>query len=204
MDVFQRYYERYDAWYDEYKFSYLSELRALKKVVPEFGKGLEIGVGTGRFAKPLGITLGVDPSGEMLKFAMRRGVNTRWGVGEDLPFWDGTFDYAAIIISLCFVRDPLGVLRESQRVLKNNGRIILGIVDKDSFLGKFYRKKKSMFYAEANFFSAKELLKLIYSLGFSQISCYQTLFSLPQDIKSIQNPQEGFGKGGFVVISGRK
>ena len=204
MSVFGRYYKRYDDWYDINRFVYLSELKAVKKVLPEFGKGLEIGVGTGRFASPLRITLGIDQSAEMLRIANQRGVNTRWGFGEDLPFWKESFDYVAIIISLCFVKDPLKVLRESQRVLKKNGQIILGIIDKNSFLGEFYQKKKSMFYKEANFFSVKELSRLLGSLGFQEISCYQTLFDLPKKIHSVQNSRKGFGRGGFVVISGQK
>lgn len=204
MNVFDRQYKKYDAWYDKNRFVYLSELQALKKVLPKSGKGLEIGAGTGRFTGPLGITLGIDPSAEMLRLARQRGVNMLLGFGEDLPFLHGTFDYVAIIISMCFVNNPLKVLQESRRVLKKNGQIIIGIVDKDSFLGKFYQKKKSSFYKEANFFSVKELSGLLGSLGFQKISHYQTLFDLPEEINSVQKPCKGFGKGGFVVISGAK
>jgi len=204
MSIFNQYYKTYDMWYEKNKYAYLSELQALKKVCPESGRGLEIGVGTGRFAAPLGITLGIDPSEKMLKIANSRGVNTRWGVGESLPFWSETFDYVTIIISLCFVKDSLKVLQESLRVLRKNGRIIIGIIDKDSFLGKFYQKKKSIFYKKANFFSVKELTEILTSLGFKQIKYYQTLFNLPTQIKTIQKPHQGFGKGGFVVISGKK
>jgi len=204
MNVFDSHYEKYDFWYDKYRLAYLSELKALREVIPKSGKGLEIGVGTGRFASPLGITLGIDPSLEMLKIAKSRGVNTRWGAGESLPFWSETFDYVAIIISLCFVGNPSKVLQESLRVLKKNGLIILGIIDKNSFLGKVYQKKGSIFYKEANFFSVKELTDLLISFGFKQIKHYQTLFKLPGQIKEIQEPQKGFGKGGFVVISGMK
>ena len=204
MSVFERYHNTYDAWYDKYKFAYLSELEALKKVLPEFEKGLEIGVGTGRFAKPLEITLGIDPSTEMLRTAAQRGVNTRWGFGENLPFLHETFDYVAIIISLCFVNEPLKVLQESQRVLKKNGQVILGIIDKNSFLGKFYQKKKSIFYRKARFFTVKELASLLKAAAFNHFSYHQTIFQLPNQINSIEKPQKGFGKGGFIVVSARK
>ena len=204
MNVFDRDYKRFDSWYDRNRFSYLSELKALKKVLPKFGKGLEIGVGTGRFAAPLEITLGIDPSFEMIKIASQRGVNVRWGFGEDLPFWDETFDYVAVIITLCFVKDPLKVLQESWRVLKKNGKIIIGIIDKDSFLGRFYQKKESIFYKNANFFTVKRLTGLLHTSQFERVSYYQTLFQLPSDMISVQEPEKGFGRGGFVVISGRK
>jgi len=61
-DIFDKYYKKYDAWYEKNKFAYLSEIGALKKVVPNKGEGLEIGVGTGRFASRLGIKYGADPS----------------------------------------------------------------------------------------------------------------------------------------------
>jgi ubiquinone/menaquinone biosynthesis C-methylase UbiE len=85
--IFDKYYEKYDAWYDKNRFVYLSELEAIKRVLPKEGKGLEIGVGTGRFAAPLDITMGIDPSRNMLSIAEHRGVNARWGFGEDLPFF---------------------------------------------------------------------------------------------------------------------
>lgn len=202
--IFDRYYNKYDAWYDRNKFTYLSELEAIKKFLPKKGKGLEIGVGTGRFAVPLGIKYGVDPSKNMAKISKRRGVNARLGFGENIPFLNEAFDYVAIIITLCFVKNPKKVLEEAARVLKKNGRIIIGIVDKESFLGKFYRRKKSIFYKEAKFFGVKELTDLLRLVGFKGFSYYQTLFSLPEKMISIEKPQKGFGRGGFVVILGVK
>ncbi|MCK4912845.1 MAG: class I SAM-dependent methyltransferase, partial [Candidatus Omnitrophica bacterium] len=146
MNAFDCYYKEYDAWYERNKFAYLSELEAIRKVLPKGGKGLEIGVGTGRFAQALDIAMGIDPSKKMIDIAAQRDVVVRWGFGEDLPFFEDTFDYIAIIITLCFVQNPQKVLKEAIRVLKKNGKIILGIIDKNSFLGKFYQRKKSVFY----------------------------------------------------------
>lgn len=202
--LFDRYYKKYDSWYDSNRFAYLSELEAVKKVLPKNKKGLEIGVGTGRFAAPLGIKYGIDPSKNMLKIAKGRGIAAREGLGEKLPFENGVFDYVTIIITLCFLRDPERVLTESKRVLKKGGKVIVGIIDKDSFLGKYYQKKKSVFYGHANFFSARQAAGLLKNAGFSVLSCYQTLYRLPNRIYTIQEPQRGFGKGGFVVISGGK
>lgn len=203
-NIFDRYYKRYDAWYDRNKFAYLSELKTLKKVLPKRGNGLEIGVGTGRFAHALGITTGIDPSKNMIRIARKRGIDVRLGSGEQLSFKNSTFDYVAIIITICFVNDPEKVLQEARRVLKKNGRIIMGIIDKDSFLGEFYQKKKSVFYKKANFFNVKEITDLLKNTGFYKFSYYQTLYKLPAEIKSVERPRKGFGQGGFVVISGEK
>ncbi|MFC1645830.1 class I SAM-dependent methyltransferase [Candidatus Omnitrophota bacterium] len=203
-DIFDKYYKKYDAWYDRNKFAYLSELKAIRKVLPKKGKGLEIGVGTGRFAHTLGIATGIDPSKNMIEIARKRGVDAKIGSGEHLSFKNDTFDYVAIIITICFVKEPNKVLREAKRVLRRNGKIIIGIVDRDSFLGKHYQKKKSLFYKEANFFNTREIKDLLKNTGFSSFAYYQTLFKLPAEMKSVQKSRKGFGQGGFVVISGEK
>jgi len=203
-NIFDQYWRRYDTWYDEYKFAYLSEIEAIKKVLPMKGKGLEIGVGTGRFASVLGISNGIEPSTKMAKLAQKRGIRVQIGNGENLPYRDKEFDYVLIAITICFVQKPKKVISEAKRVLKDNGKIILAIVDQNSFLGKFYQEKKSVFYKEANFFSVKEMVKLLEDNEFGKFSFYQTIFNLPEKVKTIETPLEGYGKGGFVVISGEK
>ena len=137
--------------------AYLSELEAVKKLIPKKGVGLEIGVGTGRFAEPLGIDVGVDVSEKMIHIAKQRGVDARLGDGENLQFPSNTFDYVVIIVTICFVKSPLNVLKETARVLKPNGNVIIGIIDKNSFLGEYYQKeKKSVFYKYATFFLCRK------------------------------------------------
>jgi ubiquinone/menaquinone biosynthesis C-methylase UbiE len=203
-NVFNKHYKRYDAWYDKNNYAYLSELDAVKLVLPKKGKGLEIGVGTGRFASALGIKYGVEPSANMAKLARKRGVEVYLGYGGALPFIDGSFDYVVMIITLCFIKDPLQTLKEAHRVLKKDGKIIIGIVDRESFLGKFYLEKKSIFYKKAKFFSVDDVRVLLRATGFKGFSCYQTLFILPGAMNAVEKPKKGFGKGGFVVISAKK
>ena len=207
MKIFDIYSKEYDQWYEENKFAYLSELEALKKVVPKKGRGLEVGVGSGRFAQPLGVAFGIDPSKKMLEIAKKRGIKTFVGKGENLPFTDNEFDYVLIVITICFVKNPEIVISEARRVLKNNGKLIIGIVDRNSHLGKFYQEKKRQghrFYKFANFFSAKEIIKLLEKYNFKEIVTYQTIFQSLENIKKVEKPKKGFGKGGFVVVCGKK
>ena len=51
-----------------------SELRAVKAVVPENRHGMEIGVGTGIFASPLNIKVGVEPSKKLAEMARTKGI----------------------------------------------------------------------------------------------------------------------------------
>ncbi|TRZ83854.1 class I SAM-dependent methyltransferase [bacterium] len=203
-NVFDLYSKQYDAWYSRHEFAFLSEIEAIKKALPVDGKGLEIGVGTGRFASSLGISTGIDPSSEMLRIAKERGVDTYLGFGETLPFPQEVFDYVAVIISLCFVENPKKVIEEAYRVLKTNGKVIIGIVDRESFLGTFYQRKESVFYKKARFFSVAEVTGLLKEYDFSFFSYYQTISVLPDDMESVEKPQKGFGKGGFIVIAAKK
>jgi SAM-dependent methyltransferase len=68
--------------------------------MPWQGRGLEIGVGTARFAAPLGVQVGLDPSRPMLEYAFERGISTIQGVAEALPFRDGSYDYAVAVTTI--------------------------------------------------------------------------------------------------------
>jgi len=83
-DVFEHFVNEYEEWFLKHKFAYLSELKAVKALLPE-GRGVEIGVGTGRFAVPLKIKIGVEPSKRMGKIARRRGILVIEGTAENLP-----------------------------------------------------------------------------------------------------------------------
>lgn len=202
--IFDEYYDEYDLWYERNRLAYLSELEAVRAALPGRGRGLEVGVGTGRFASPLGIPYGIDPSFRMIKLAGERGVKVIVARGEEMPFRDDTFDYALIAITICFVENPERVIRETGRVLKDGGRIVVAIIDKDSFLGRAYQSKKSKFYREARFFSVDEVASLLYRCGFDDLSFLQTLFRFPNELEEVEGVEAGYGKGGFVVISARK
>ncbi len=203
-DIFSRYYKQYDRWYDVATEVYLSELLAIRKFLPRKGEGLEIGVGTGRFASLLGIRYGIDPSRKMASLARKRGIDVRIARGERIPFPSGRFDYVVIVTTLCFVSSPYKVICEAARVLRDKGRIIIGIIDKDSFLGKYYERKKSKFYRDAYFLSVEDVKDLLSVCGFRKIGFYQTIFSYPHKIKSVQPPRKGYGEGGFVVVGAYK
>lgn len=205
--IFNIYIEEYEQWFETNKLAYLSELEALRKAFPSSWKnGLEIGVGTGRFAQPLGIKIGIDPSEEMLKFARKRGIKTVWGKGESLPFKDFEFDVVLLAFTLCFVEEPKKVLKEAKRVLKPKGRIIIGIIDRNSKLGRVYqgRKNNSKFYRVATFYSVDEVINMLNELCFKNIRTLQTLSVLPSELQEIEPAREGYGKGSFVVIYGDK
>ncbi len=202
-NIFDKHYKKYDAWYEKNKFAYFSELKALRKVLPKRGKGFEVGVGTGRFASALDVEYGLDPSLKMARIAGERGVKVEIGRGEKLPFKNQKFDFCLVVITISFVKEPGKVIKEIKRVLKKKGKLIVGMIDRESFLGRFYQRKKSEFYKQAHLFSPPQAVTLLKKAGFKKFSFWQTIFHLPQKIKYVEKPKIGFGKGGFVVICAR-
>lgn len=206
ISPFEKHFDRYEEWFIENEYAYQSELDAVKLLMPKFEKGLEVGIGTGRFAVPLGIKNGVEPSYQMRKIAIERGLNVVEGVAENLPFEDNSFDLVLMVTTICFVDDAPKALKECFRVLKNNGTILIGFVDRDSTIGKIYQanKEKSLFYKEATFFTTSEIVELLYEAGFRDFNFSQTIFKKLDEIKEKEPVKYGFGKGSFVVISAKK
>ena len=200
---FELNHDRYEAWFDKHRNAYLSELLALRPFVPWEGKGIEIGVGSGQFAKPLGIQIGIDPSSAMLAHAFERGIEVIKAIAEHLPFTDGYFDFALVVTTICFVESPTAMLKEASRVLKPNGQLILGFIDKESIIGQDYLKhqNESVFYREANFISANEVAQFLLETGFSISSWAQTLSHPLNDINKIEPMQPGYGQDAFVIVS---
>ncbi len=70
-------------------------------------------MGTGRFAVPLGIKIGVEPAAAMAIMAQRRGIKVYRAVAEALPFRSDSFDLVVMVTVLCFLRDPFLVADRS-------------------------------------------------------------------------------------------
>jgi ubiquinone/menaquinone biosynthesis C-methylase UbiE len=204
--IFDENWKVYDSWFDEHPAVFQSEIRAIKKVMPACGRGLEIGVGTGRFASILPVRFGLDPSWNMLKVARERRIQVVQGVGELLPFKDASFHFVLIVLTICFVSDPRKVLRESARVLKREGVLILGIIDRESHWGRYYEAKaaQSKFYRAARFFSADEILKLLDDIPGAFSEAYQTLLHPPPELSKTERPKTSYGQGGFVILKWTK
>ncbi len=204
-DPFDTYYERYDDWFNKHEKVYESELKAVRGLLPSEGKGIEIGVGSGRFAYPLSICYGLDPSEKMLRLADERGIKVVRGVGEKIPFQNESFDFVLIVTTICFFDDPQKALKETARILKPKGAVIIGFIDKNSSLGQIYQKKKdeNVFYSPAHFFSVEEVIELLKKLRFSDLSFVQTIFE-GIDTTSVEKPKKGYGEGIFVVVRAKK
>jgi len=199
---FENYTARYEEWFKIHKFAYQSELLAVNTLLPKNGVGIEIGVGSGRFAEPLGIKLGVEPSKKMSRIAQQRGVSVVEGVAEMLPFHDAQFYYALMVTTICFLDNIEASMKEAYRILKPAGSFIIGFVDRNSRLGMTYQKHKNenVFYKDANFLTVDEIVSYLKQAGFTEFSFKQTIFHNLNYMTNIEPVKEGYGDGSFVVI----
>lgn len=200
----------YDAWFeDEGKIVFVIEVKAFQKVLPLLPKPwLEVGVGSGRFAQALGIKMGIDPSSELLTMARKRGIKVFQAKGEERFFDEETFGTIFLIVTLCFVDSPLAVLQEAYRILRPGGKIVLGLMLRDSPWGRFYSAKKDerhRFYKHATFYSYEEVTELLEHTGFAVEKFVSTLFQKPNEVEAMEPPREGFfSDAGFTIVVARK
>lgn len=210
--------DEYDAWYDDHAGAYRAERAALERALParesiDPSRAVELGVGTGRFAAPLEIPVGIDPAHNPLEYARERGVTPVRGVAESLPIADETLDLVLVATTLCFVDDLEATLAECRRVLRPDGTLVIGALDRESPLGRDYQahKSESPFYADATFLSATEVVDALETAGFTVDGRWQTVFDEPAELEvderqaeadalEAADVREGHGDGLFAVI----
>ncbi len=203
VEVFNQYPDDYEKWFERNEAVFLSELGLIKSFIPDGLNGIEIGSGSGRFALPLGIKMGIEPSKEMAKLSLKKGLKVIRAYAENLPLPDNAFDFAALITTICFLDDPARALKEAFRVIKPGGFILIGFVPLESKIGRFYfeNKDKSRFYKQAKFYRVREVMGLLKSAGFTGLESKQTLFEFKNKIQPFKR---GHDTGGFVVLKSYK
>jgi ArsR family transcriptional regulator len=106
----------------------------LRGLLPRAWVLADLACGTGSVSAALAPhvarVIAVDNSPAMLKAAARRAagcdnVELRRGDLAALPIDDGCCDAALLVLALSYVADPAPVLRESARILKPGGRVVV-------------------------------------------------------------------------------
>jgi len=148
---------------------------------------LDIATGTGRVARPVakhldgGKVVGVDEAAAMLRVAREQASKEpipRYlqtvGVAESLPFRDGVFDRAFVVLSLHHFGDPPLVVQETFRTLRPGGTFVVldpvllearDSLDKslDELINTIFRRTHGENF---RFHSAEEIRHLLIGAGF--------------------------------------
>ena len=201
--VFDRLTHEYDQWFDRHPALYRAEVETLRRLIAPGGVGVEIGAGTGRFALPLGAALGIEPSLPMARIAQDRGLAAVQALGEQLPLADSAFDFALLVNVICFVADVPRLLCETARILKPDGRAVIGMIDRSTPLGRLYESRRELdpFYCHARFYAVDEVIDMLRRIGFRQPATYQAMIDLLGEAPEGQvTVRPGHGEGGFVGI----
>jgi len=159
----------YEAWYEtEGRVADQLERGLLGQLLggfPGARTALEIGVGTGHFARWLkGMhwqVVGLDRSIPMLPEAARRdGVGLALGEASALPFAAAAFDVALLITTLEFLPDPAGALRDAARVARRG--IVLGVLNRWNPLAWQRKRSELPLWRVAHFYSPPELSNIVH------------------------------------------
>jgi ubiquinone/menaquinone biosynthesis C-methylase UbiE len=170
--VFEDHAGDYDQWFEKHGDIYTAQVRMFHNALPDYGRGLEIGIGSGRFALPLGIRFGIDPSGKLAHMAKNRGIEVVVGEGEHLPYRSGSFDHVLMMTVICFLDDSKTVFIEVNRVLKPKGMLIVGFIEKDGEIQRefLHESTKGRFLRYAKFMSASEVAGIFSDADFAGVS----------------------------------
>jgi|SRR6056297_314034 len=164
----------YDKWYDSYvgKIYDKLEKKKISNIIKNKRKGylLDVGCGTGHWSKyfsDLGFKVtGIDNSMEMIEIAQRKKIkNCEFLKVEALNFEaDKKYNAASFITSLEFMENYKKIIKNIVKYLRDDGYIILGVLNENSYLSR-QRKKEKNIYSGAHFFTFDKLKNLFSSYG---------------------------------------
>lgn len=174
MAIFDKEAKIYDEWYksklgnfvDEVETRCVFDLFKAKKSM----KVLDVGCGTGNFSIKLAKmgceVVGIDVSEEMLKVAEAKvreeGLNIKFYKmdAHQMEFEDNTFDGVLSVTAFEFLKEPEKAIEEIFRVLKPNGQLLIGTINKNSKWGEMYLSKdfqENTVFKYANFKTIEDM-----------------------------------------------
>lgn len=202
--IFDRIAGSYDQWYRSPLGKLCDDLekKAIFSLadVKEGDRALDASCGTGNYAIELvkrgAKVIAVDSSKEMLKIASQKFIREKENLDiefkladiRNLPFPSDSFDLVLLVLGLEFVTAPEQAIKEMLRVLKPDGRLVIGILNKYS-AWTLVRWIKSLFresiWRKASFLSVRQLRGLLSQKGCDSAEVLRSIYFPPANWKSI-------------------
>ncbi len=232
---FDGYAEKYDKWFLEHENIFKSELSLLKKALGDLEdkRVLSVGCGSGYFESALKedvnvIMEGIEPSGDMAKIAIKRGVDVKIDTIEDVVLKDGYYDIIYFNTSSCYIDDIRTAYEKSYRALKRGGRLVIVEIPKESAYGLMYmllitdgvfensnlegaipnlQKHKRMIelLKGVKWRTTSEKVRILEELNMKNIKFLQTLTKNPlYSDEAFEETIEGYKSGSYVAIIAEK
>lgn len=199
QDKVQRHYDEiaeiYDHRYDRDRgriyYSHIS--RQVMEQIPEGGRLLDLGCGTGLFVRRYvaagGWAVGLDISRGMIRKARDRCVNSQFTVGDAqcLPFAACSFDAVSSLLAFSYVKEPEMMLKEAFRVLRPGGALVVCTLGKNLFtsglpaiytIGEAMKiRRVGMGAFDERYYTEREMEDLFQSAGFSEVNVKRCSFA---------------------------
>ena len=232
--MFDGYADKYDQWFLTNNRVFESELKLLHACLNPLKKDkiLSVGCGSGLFESALKreydiiVEYGLEPSTDMAKIAEKRGVKVEIGDAETTLLKDEEYDVIYLNGCSTYIADLSRAYRNCYNALKKGGSLILLDVPVESAYGILYsfakyadgydeklfsRIKPALPYPielvkSGIFHSPIEKLSIVKDeLKMKNIRFMQTLVAHPiYTNNSVEEPIEGYDKGGYVALIAEK
>lgn len=174
MNIFDNEANEYDEWYETKLGAFSDKVQtelALSFFKPNSGmKILDVGCGTGNFSIKLAKmgckVIGIDKSEKMLEKAKMKAEGKELDIEfhkmdvYDLDFPNESFDGVFSMAAFEFIYEPKKAYDDMYRVLKENGYLLIGTINKESRWGQLYRSEifqEESVYKYADFKSIDDL-----------------------------------------------
>ena len=211
---FENIADSYDSFYESEKGLIYDRLEktAVAQMMPSaisHTKMLEVGSGTGhwsRFFTEHGFHVtGIDVSPRMIEIAKAKNIpNTEFRV-EDvyrLPYEKNSFDIVCAMASIEFTNDPQSALNEMAQLVRKDGYILLGCLNKNGLLNKKRILENKKTYVNSNLPDINSFRKMLSEFGKPEI---QVCAFVPLSASWLNRITEPIGKmlnanwGEFII-----